>query len=539
MPWNDKDALTPQALNSRSGPIFNVKDPDFGATGDNVTDDAPAIQAAHDALPAGGGIIFLPTGNYLLGSTLELSKQVHLVGVGRSILADDVNPGTRIVKDDTISGAGIRVSGGNDSAGSILSGFQLDAVGGSGGDGIAVETNFVGIIDVSVVNQARDGIRIGADTATNVNSWYIQNCSLSDNTRHGLNIDDPAGVPDANAGTLVHVASLRNGGDGLRVGKARFNSFFGLSVEANTGAGVRLTSNAQRNQFFGGDWQEGNVAGNLIVEAGALNNAIIYPELTPAGYTNAGTRTVISLTGIAPSINRDTFLQKDLPINQAVPNLSSTVTEGSVFECVNTESTNITNFVVAYNEQRIIIRFDANTGMIHNASAIRLQGSVSLVPGSRTTDDFISLIIIDDDVWQEEYRSFPPSNGFRQTVDGWTQENVAASQTDVELTRDTRWTAPRGGSVTGIALASTEGRSAGEMTISVFKNTGLAGASGSTIGLSAALDAGEVAVGRDSVTQLPGLDTFAAGDELYITVTTNGDWAPTTADIRCSLEVET
>ena len=91
MPWNDKDALTPQALNSRSGAVFNVKDPDFGATGDGVTDDTVAIQAAIDAVPADvadafvnnrGGIVYLPEGTYIISSTIELKSGVALVGDG-------------------------------------------------------------------------------------------------------------------------------------------------------------------------------------------------------------------------------------------------------------------------------------------------------------------------------------------------------------------------------------------------------------------------------------------------------------------------
>lgn len=129
-------------------------------------------------------------------------------------------------------------------------------------------------------------------------------------------------------------------------------------------------------------------------------------------------------------------------------------------------------------------------------------------------------------------------NSYRQTIDGWFQDNVAASQTDVELSRaDGRFRAVRAGSVTGVVVTATEARTAGTLTVTVFKNTGLAGATGSTIGLTAVLDVNNTS--RKATTQAKDSDTFAAGDELYICVTTDGSWAPTTADIRCAVEVET
>ena len=83
MPWNDKDVLTPQALNARSGLVFNVQDPEFGAVGDGVTDDAAAIQAAIDAAStAGGGSVFFPSGVHNVESTINLASRVDLIGAG-------------------------------------------------------------------------------------------------------------------------------------------------------------------------------------------------------------------------------------------------------------------------------------------------------------------------------------------------------------------------------------------------------------------------------------------------------------------------
>lgn len=134
------------------------------------------------------------------------------------------------------------------------------------------------------------------------------------------------------------------------------------------------------------------------------------------------------------------------------------------------------------------------------------------------------------------------SGGFRQTIDSWVQAPTNAGQTSVELNRNSmtapsvRFRAARAGSLTGIVVTSTANRMAGTLTVTVFKNTGLAGAAGTTTGLSATLDG--TRPNRHAVTQDKDLDTFAAGDELYVVVTTDATWAPTAAAIRCAIEIE-
>lgn len=130
------------------------------------------------------------------------------------------------------------------------------------------------------------------------------------------------------------------------------------------------------------------------------------------------------------------------------------------------------------------------------------------------------------------------AGGFRQTIDGFNVDNIAASVTNQEIVRAVgRFRAVRPGSVTGVVVTSTEARTANTCTVDVYKNTGLAGAAGSSIGLTAVLDGTNTS--RKATTQAKDADTFAAGDELYIVYTTSAGWTPTTADLRCALEVET
>ncbi|MBX3435632.1 MAG: hypothetical protein KF847_20130 [Pirellulales bacterium] len=131
------------------------------------------------------------------------------------------------------------------------------------------------------------------------------------------------------------------------------------------------------------------------------------------------------------------------------------------------------------------------------------------------------------------------SGGFRQTIDGFNQNPVPASQSNVELLRATgRFRAARKGSVTGLVVTSSKDCTFGSLTVEVYRNTGLAGAAGGGIGLTATLTNISGETRRKAQTQRQDADTFEAGDELYIVVSTSVDWAPTDGAIYCALEIE-
>ena len=62
-------------------PTINVLD--YGAKGNGTTDDGPAIQLAIDALPNGGSV-FIPEGEYLISTGIQITKGIRILGAGRA-----------------------------------------------------------------------------------------------------------------------------------------------------------------------------------------------------------------------------------------------------------------------------------------------------------------------------------------------------------------------------------------------------------------------------------------------------------------------
>ena len=63
----------------------NVKDEPYNAKGDGVTDDTQAIQQAIDDAGVSGGLVYIPTGTYLITDTLVISNPyVEIEGAGMS-----------------------------------------------------------------------------------------------------------------------------------------------------------------------------------------------------------------------------------------------------------------------------------------------------------------------------------------------------------------------------------------------------------------------------------------------------------------------
>src|SRR2546430_17724695 len=64
--------------------IFNARD--FGARGDNVTDDSEAFRRALAAAEhAGGGVVYLPAGTYRVSGGFRLPRRVIVRGEGGEV----------------------------------------------------------------------------------------------------------------------------------------------------------------------------------------------------------------------------------------------------------------------------------------------------------------------------------------------------------------------------------------------------------------------------------------------------------------------
>lgn len=98
----------PSIVQVAVNPVVSVKD--FGAVGDGITDDAPAIQRALDA----GGTILVPAGDYRLGSTLAIkSDNTTLVGEGSASmlrLMDNIKKTVIMLPVDYVSLGGLEPS---------------------------------------------------------------------------------------------------------------------------------------------------------------------------------------------------------------------------------------------------------------------------------------------------------------------------------------------------------------------------------------------------------------------------------------------
>jgi parallel beta-helix repeat protein len=123
--------------------VFNVKSNIFGAKGDNVANDRPAIQAAITAcIAAGGGMVFFPAGSYLLGDVTPLSivaSKVTLRGANSGAVS--------LVK--TLAGNMVEIGNGVSSCNDTT----IEHMGFDGGDGagwaiynnVALNTRILGV----------------------------------------------------------------------------------------------------------------------------------------------------------------------------------------------------------------------------------------------------------------------------------------------------------------------------------------------------------------------------------------------------------
>ena len=92
-------ALTKVSYSMIDGAVVNVKD--FGATGDGVTNDTVAVQAAIDSLAATGGTVFFPTGEYRIARNIGTNDRWGVKVVNSNITLAGTGSGSKLRRFNT------------------------------------------------------------------------------------------------------------------------------------------------------------------------------------------------------------------------------------------------------------------------------------------------------------------------------------------------------------------------------------------------------------------------------------------------------
>jgi len=311
----------------------NVKT-DYGATGDGVTDDAPAIQRALNDLGKVGkaSVLYVPAGNYKIGSTLKLqgnpgsnSGSYGMDGVG---IVGESPATTRLIWAGPAGGAMLIQNGGfntrysrltwdgkgtagygvahwwDTTAGlpmdaspehmdEVFTDMQIGIMAGRGGVGYGQLNSEGQVRRVSFIRNTKAGLDTGSWNALD---WWVWDSTFTDCARGVTNAFTVSSVAEAGAGSMYVYRSvfLRSTVADAQIGNTGFFSF-----HQNVSVGSR--------RFFEGGTIGSNTAsvlikGNRIVDTtDAL--AIVNGNLGPLTLIDNQIRSASGQTTAAVQVN--------------------------------------------------------------------------------------------------------------------------------------------------------------------------------------------------------------------------------------------
>ncbi|WP_284321727.1 right-handed parallel beta-helix repeat-containing protein [Dyella acidisoli] len=241
--------------------VLNVMN--FGATGNGVTDDTAAFQAAINALPSSGGTISVPAGNYMINAlkAINLRSHVRLSMDSAAYLKAIPNSSDRywVIKAWNVNN--VEIAGGN------VVGERTQHQGTYGQWGYCINISGatdVYVHDISLSNSWGDGILVGAtgsgSTAVLSYSVTLNNVKSNNNRRQGLTIA-PA--------TQVYVVN------GSFTGSNGISPQAGIDIEPQTQGTVqqvRLEATTLSNNVGNGLEVHNNVSDLTLNNVTAMNN---------------------------------------------------------------------------------------------------------------------------------------------------------------------------------------------------------------------------------------------------------------------------
>lgn len=249
----------------------------------------PSLQAAHDALPATGGTVFV-MGNatpFGAGTTnLSMSKPIRIIGdigtftytgAGPAILCTSVNA-------PIIEGSGFQ--GGGSAGGTIFSITNTAANG--------FDINTCPGAQIRNLNIVGPGSGTGKGLIYTGNSGVIENVVVKSFGGNGCEEDGTRG--NSNGVRWIGARCVSNGGIGLNVFGANANvNHFMVEVSSNTGLGAQIATSSNVFELLHGfSNNAGGVGVSFISPAG--NNSGVF-------YSDSGTQTTDLALGASASNN--------------------------------------------------------------------------------------------------------------------------------------------------------------------------------------------------------------------------------------------
>ncbi|WP_399142146.1 glycosyl hydrolase family 28-related protein [Streptomyces sp. NBUA17] len=234
---------------------------DYGASGDDSTDDTVAIQAALDACPM-GGIVYLPAGAYRTSAPLTIPPAVTLQGTHTNLMTVPglVDPpcyikplpsfvgGAVISFLDEIDGGYSTISAEHRIVSVMIDGSDLTE---PGTDGIRARGNIqnVQLRDVTIRRVTGAGVHTEFNGGFYPYSWRLTRVMVDNTGWHGFAFEVMTDI------SLMDCQAIGCGASGFEIANAANSHAVGCRAEWNVGDGWHIT----------GDWATGTGSGGMLV----------------------------------------------------------------------------------------------------------------------------------------------------------------------------------------------------------------------------------------------------------------------------------
>ena len=272
-------STTDRTMEDRFADIVNVLD--YGATGDGVTDDLAAFDAAFVA----ASTVFVPESatSYIISDILNIPDNARLFGAGYNSLIEYTGSGVAM----TTSATGLRIN---------IDNIRLLTTSGTHGFRIQGTGSLIRILDLTVEGFTTAGVFL-TGSANNISLIHclLTNCGASGTDLSGGLFSNAAG---GNNVVLLGTRCTNNNGWGIRVSDtSRGWAILGCLIEGNTLGGLK--GGAFTGLSINGTYFENTAAGVqqiFINKPGSLRSSGV--DIRGNFFTGAAASDTLTLQGI-------------------------------------------------------------------------------------------------------------------------------------------------------------------------------------------------------------------------------------------------